>query len=88
MHPRDYSSRLKPVRVACPEFRMTVRNYWRPAMHCDLYQQVIQPRGAYVLWEHVDTWVADTPLTVVRTLDDVRTLFTEGLIQQRLPGIG
>lgn len=88
MDPRSIDRSIRELNRVCTSFRLTVRMGSGGILHCDAWQEQRGSRRPHVLWEKIDTWVADSPLTVVRSLDDVQELFAESTMARRLPGIG
>lgn len=87
MQPRSFDRGLSELRATSTSFRLTYRIGAGHILHCDLWQESRTSRRPHVIWERIDTWAADSPTLVVRSIDDVLALGMEALMQQRLPGI-
>jgi hypothetical protein len=88
MERRTYGPKLAPLNRTASGWRLTVRMGSSNTLACEVWQEVLGSRGFYHEMEQIDRWYADSPLVVVRTMEDVKEVLAEGLLQRGLPGIG
>lgn len=87
MERHTYGPKLHELTRTAQAFRLTVRMHRSNILACEAWQETPGSRGYYSEMQQIDRWYADSPLVVVRSMDDVQTLFAEATMSRRLPGI-